>query len=100
MYKEGCEGCKLSQGHGEPPGGIIVELDGDWILNHYGDPEGFLGWMILQPRQHRMDLDKLTSEETNALGGNIQRVDKALHDYWHEEFPDDPYERTYVVYFF
>ena len=101
MYKESCEGCKLSRGHRESIGGII-KLDGDWILNHYGGAEGFLGWMTLQPRQHRMDFADLGPKEIKALGSNIQRVDKALGVYWNREdnFPDDPIKRIYVVYFF
>jgi diadenosine tetraphosphate (Ap4A) HIT family hydrolase len=99
MYKESCEGCKLSRGHRKSTGGII-ELDGDWILNHYGGAEGFLGWMTLQPRQHRMDLADLEPKEIIALGGNVQLVDKALRDYWNEKFPNDPIKRVYLVYFF
>ena len=54
--KKVCKGCELSKGNGDPPGGIIVKLDGGWILNHYGGSEGFLGWLALQPSCHRMEL--------------------------------------------
>lgn len=98
--KEVCKGCELSEGNGDPPGSIIVKLDGGWILNHYGGPEGFLGWLALQPKRHVMRLAKLNDVETSALGHNIKLVDKALTDYWIEHFSRDRLERVYIVYFF
>jgi diadenosine tetraphosphate (Ap4A) HIT family hydrolase len=100
MYKDGCKGCDLSKGHEKPLGGVIVELEGEWLLNHYGGQEGYLGWLALQPREHRIELHELTTEEANALGGNIKRIDKALRDYWEVHFPSDRIERVYIVYFF
>ena len=98
----GCAGCDISQGvHVDVnQRGGIVELDGNWILNHYGGSEGFLGWMALQPRFHRMELADLTPEEAAALGSNIQKVEAALRQYWLKNFPSDPIQRMYVVYFF
>jgi len=98
--KEVCKGCELSEGNGDPPGSIIVKLDGGWILNHYGGPEGFLGWLALQPKRHLMELAQLNEEETSHLGRNIQRVDMALRHYWAVHFPNDQLERVYSVYFF
>ena len=98
-YKDDCDGCKISQGLKERVGGII-ELEGDWILNHYSDEDTFLGRMALQPRYHRMELWELTTKEAATLGGNIQKIDIALRQYWSIRFPDDPIERVYVVYFF
>lgn len=100
MYKDGCKGCDLSQRHGKPRGGVVVRLAGQWLLNHYGDREGYLGWVALQPRQHKMELDELTAEEANALGRNIKRIHNALRDYWKAHFPSDRIERVYIVYFF
>jgi len=99
VYKSCCRGCKISQGIEELTGGII-ELDGNWILNHYSSEEGFLGWMALQPRFHRMELKDLTADETRALGGNIQNIDIALRQYWAIRFRDDLIQRVYLVYFF
>lgn len=98
--KKVCKGCELSKGNGDPPSGIIITLDGGWILNHYGGSEGFLGWLALQPRRHVMQLAKLNDDETTALGHNIKLVDKALTDYWSKRFPSDRLERVYIVYFF
>jgi diadenosine tetraphosphate (Ap4A) HIT family hydrolase len=95
-YKDGCEGCDISRTSILLPVGII-ELPGDWILNHYDGKEGFLGWMSLQPRYHRSELTDLTKDEIDLLGKNIQDVDRALHQYWSVKFPDDPIERIYVA---
>lgn len=97
-YEEGCKGCIRSQHKDDVLGGII-EMPGNWVLNHYAGDEGFLGWMALQPKYHRMALAELTDEELQALGGNLQRIDNLLTEYWQENFKDDV-ERVYVVYFF
>jgi len=99
ICRDDCEGCKISQGCRKPPGGIIG-LDGDWILNHYDGEEGFLGWMALQPRFHRMKLADLQSNELKTLGENIQKIDSALDAYWKTHFKNDPLQRVYVAYFF
>lgn len=98
-YKKGCKACDISQGNEQLAGGII-KLDKFWILNHYQGPEAFLGWLALQPSRHVMELSDLTKDELVALGPNIKRIDKALHTYWKNNFPEDPIERVYVVYFF
>lgn len=101
IYNNDCEGCAISQGIKQPRrGGGIIELDGNWILNHYGGDEGFLGWMVLQPRCHRMELTDLNTDEANALGKNIQDIDLALRQYWALQFQEDLIQRVYVVYFF
>jgi diadenosine tetraphosphate (Ap4A) HIT family hydrolase len=101
IYHNDCKACAISRRIEEPcRGGGIIELDGNWILNHYGGDEGFLGWMALQPRFHRMELTDLNSDEANALGKNIQKIDLALRQYWAIKFPTDPVRRVYVVYFF
>ena len=97
-YHENCIGCEFSQGIKIPTGGII-ELSGDWLLNLYGGEEGFLGWMALYPRYHRMELGELSTNEANSLGPNIQAIDHALQNYWKIHFPDDQLERNYVLFF-
>jgi diadenosine tetraphosphate (Ap4A) HIT family hydrolase len=100
VYRRNCKGCKRSKGIGEAPLGGIIELDNNWILNHYGGEEGFLGWMALQPRFHRMKLADLEVDELRTLGTNIKNIDSALQKYWSMHFKTDPIERVYVVYFF
>jgi len=101
-----CKGCKISKAsddpgprHAEPIGGAIKL--GGWVLNHYGGPEGFLGWMALQPYYHRMEYSELSSpEEVGELGGHLQWVSSSLEEYWKDTFPDDRLERVYVIYMF
>ena len=100
QYLDDCDGCKRSQGKLDPPPmGGIIELEDDWILNHFGGG-GFLGWLVLQTKFHRMDLAELCSQEIAAFGKNIQLIDKVLRLYWSEIYPDDPIERLYIIYFF
>jgi diadenosine tetraphosphate (Ap4A) HIT family hydrolase len=97
-YKDGCKGCDISREIERKPGGII-HFEGDWILNHYAGDEGFLGWMALQPRFHRMKFTDFTDDETKALGKNIQDINTALCEYWSIHFPKDPLEKLYMVCF-
>ena len=97
-YKKDCDGCNRSQGKDNVRGGV-VELKGDWTLNHYGGQEGFLGWMALQPRYHKMTIADLESDELSSLGDNIKKIDEALGSYWKICF-NDRLERVYVLYFF
>jgi diadenosine tetraphosphate (Ap4A) HIT family hydrolase len=99
MSQNHCRSCAISQGHEQPLGRIIVNLEGGWTLNHYGDKDSFLGRMALQPREHRMELADLTLQELEALGRNIQRIDLALTHYFDCHF-GDKVERVYIVYFF
>jgi diadenosine tetraphosphate (Ap4A) HIT family hydrolase len=98
-YADPCSGCEISQGLKSVPGGVI-KLPGDWVVNHYGGAEGFLGWLALQPRFHRMALSELTDRELQNLGPNIRSLDRGLSQYWRLRYPSDPVERVYVVYFF
>lgn len=99
IYMKGCKACKVSQGTLLRAGGNI-ELEGNWILNHYFGPEGFLGWMELRPKYHRMEFSELNEDEVRALGKNIQRIKLSLRNYWNYTFENDPIERVYIVYFF
>lgn len=98
-YADSCAGCKISQGLQHTDGGI-VKLSGDWIVNQYGGGEGFLGWLALQPRFHRMELSELTDAELRSLGPNVRDLDACLTQYWRLHYPKDRIKRVYVVYFF
>jgi hypothetical protein len=76
----------------------VVELEGDWVLNHYAGKGGYLGYLILQTKQHRAEFFELTSSETNTLGFNIQRINQCLRHYWSSKYPDDTVERVYIAY--
>jgi hypothetical protein len=98
-YSVNCQGCLTSQGLSDTPGGI-VSLPGGWIVNQYRAYQGFLGWLILQPRSHRDEIAELSSTELSALGGHLKSLDTVLRSYWRIAFPDDPIERVYFLYFF
>ena len=99
MYDDKCAGCARSQSKQVSAGGILP-LSGDWIANQYAGSEGWLGWLALQPRYHRMAISQLSDSEASALGKNIQILDGLLTQYWKHQFPKDPIERVYIVYFF
>ncbi|MCH7887028.1 MAG: hypothetical protein IIA58_03610 [Candidatus Marinimicrobia bacterium] len=95
-----CEGCQISRGENTEIKGRIISLDEYWVLNHYSSKQAFLGWLALQPRNHRMELTDLKREELIALGIHIQNIEMGLRQYWSIHFKDDLLERVYVVYFF
>jgi diadenosine tetraphosphate (Ap4A) HIT family hydrolase len=94
-----CIGCKIIKEGKGPAGGPVIHLEGSWTLNQYGGEEGFLGWLILQPAEHKGDITALTKEELRSLGENLKEIEKALKDYWFCNWQDDPIERLYVVSF-
>jgi hypothetical protein len=98
-YDSGCSGCRISQGLISKPGGLL-KLPGDWVANQYAGGEGYLGWLALQPRFHRMELGQLSTTELECLGPNISSLDGGLRAYWRLQYPSDPVEKVYVVYFF
>ena len=97
--KESCRGCNITEPQYQPIGGVI-EIGKYWLVNQYGGGEGFLGWLALQPREHRMQLEELSADEASEMGIAIQKVKKGLKDYWKEEWPEDQFDRVYVTYFF
>lgn len=100
-YAIDCCGCdrSLHKDEKKVPGGII-DLGDYWVLNHYCGKEGFLGWLALQPRYHRMSLGELKKPEAQSLGTNILKIHRGLDEYWSKAFPRDRLRRIYVVYFF
>jgi len=98
-YKPDCTGCRISQEKEEwlQQWGGIIKLDGGWVINHY--KIGFLGWVILQPDNHRENWAELDQEEASALGRNVQRIEKGMRQYWSLNFKSDLLGRVYVVYF-
>jgi diadenosine tetraphosphate (Ap4A) HIT family hydrolase len=99
MYDGKCKGCRLAHGLDIMPGGFIP-LGRFWMINHYGGSEGFLGWLVIQPRQHRMKLSELTDEELCEFGVHIKHVESELCQAWTKLRPNDNIERVYVALFF
>ena len=95
-----CTGCKYSRGRDEEGKKVqVVHLRGGWCVNHYRGGEGYLGWLALQPREHRCSIAKLTSKERTSLGQNIWDLDRAIAKYWARQF-QERIARLYFVYFF
>jgi diadenosine tetraphosphate (Ap4A) HIT family hydrolase len=99
-----CKGCQIGEmgndGKKHVPQGRIIAMKGGWVLNHSGEQKGnYLGHLILQPREHRVDINTLSDDEAEALGTNIRSVVRALKGYWKQEFAWDCLERVYAVYF-
>lgn len=99
MYDAKCRGCRLAHGLDTKVGGFIP-LGTYWMVNHCSRSEGFLGWLLMQPRQHRMGLSQFTAEELQEFGIQIKRLETALRQTWPKLQPDDPIERVYVTLFF
>jgi len=97
--KDSCRGCDIAQGKYRPVGGAFP-VSQHWILNQYWGGEGFLGWLALQPKEHRMQLEELSTQEAGEMGTAIQRVKKGLKACWKEMWPEDRFDRLYVTYFF
>jgi diadenosine tetraphosphate (Ap4A) HIT family hydrolase len=77
----------------------VLKLSENWTLNHYGGPEGFLGWLALQPARHIVTLGGLTPAEYNELGSQVFRIDAAMVEHWPTAF-GDVISRLYVAYFY
>ena len=98
-YDDNCAGCDISRGVDRPRGGVL-RLAGGWLVNQYGGSEGFLGWLALQPDEHRLALSALTTIEQRALGEHLVALDRALAAYWKHTFPADPLEQVYFTFFY
>lgn len=95
-----CTGCKFSRGHDERGEKVqVVHLPGGWCVNHYLGGERYLGWLALQPREHRCSIAELTNQERTSLGPNIWALDRAVSKYWPKRF-HERIARLYFVYFF
>jgi diadenosine tetraphosphate (Ap4A) HIT family hydrolase len=68
------------------------------MVNHYQNmQEGFLGWLVAQPVNHRMTFSDLTTGELEEFGVAMERLEKALTRAYDTMFPDDPVEIVYLV---
>jgi diadenosine tetraphosphate (Ap4A) HIT family hydrolase len=97
---EGCFCCKIAQGKGcgYQAREYVVELDGGWILNHYGERgNSYLGYLVLATKRHVEDIGGLSPEEAQALGTNIMSINSGLRRYWLDNF-DDLIEQIHVAY--
>jgi diadenosine tetraphosphate (Ap4A) HIT family hydrolase len=68
------------------------------MVNHYSnEKERFLGWLVVQPLQHRMRMSDLTVEELKDFGIMAQRIEDALVTTYNASHVDDKIEIVYLV---
>ncbi len=92
-----CKGCQISTGLTEVEGGAI-SLGSSWIVNHYQNKEErFLGWLVVQPIQHRTKSSEMTMHELEEFGIVTQRLESALTTAYNTLYVDDKVEIAYVV---
>jgi diadenosine tetraphosphate (Ap4A) HIT family hydrolase len=99
MYNKDCKGCQLALGKRNIAGGT-VDLGEYWMVNHYAGEEGFLGWLVMQPKEHFMELSEFAKKELEEFGIQLKRLEKAIQQVWKELKQDDSVERIYVILFF
>ncbi len=81
----------------ELEGGIIL-LGRHWMVNHYQDQnESFLGWLVMQPVEHRMTASEMTRPELEEFGVVSERLETALRRSLDAMVPDDPVGIVYLV---
>ncbi len=92
-----CKGCRRAAGLDVIDGGLIP-LGSHWIVNHHQDQkERFLGWLVVEPLQHRMRISELTIEELEEFGIVVQRLEGALTATYNALHIDDKIEIVYLV---
>jgi len=94
-----CECCKIIGGEGKGYQKVIVNMEGGWILNHFGvNNETYLGRLVLQTKRHCPDWGELCLKEATSLGMNIKRINDSLRQYWSKTYSKDPIELVHVAY--
>ena len=95
--QEYCRGCRRAAGMDDVGGGVIP-LGTHWMVNHYSNQkERFLGWLVVQPNQHRTRMSELTVEELREFGIIAQRIEDALVTTYNASHVDDMIEIVYLV---
>jgi diadenosine tetraphosphate (Ap4A) HIT family hydrolase len=67
-------------------------------VNHYSNrKERFLGWLVVQPIQHRMRMSEMTVEELKEFGIMVQKLEDAFVTTYNASHVDDKIEIVYLV---
>jgi diadenosine tetraphosphate (Ap4A) HIT family hydrolase len=78
--------------------GGVIPLGSRWMVNHYSNQsERFLGWLVVQPIQHRMRMSELTVGELKEFGIMAQRLEDTLFTTYNALYVDDKIEIVYLV---
>lgn len=92
-----CRGCGIRTGKEKLEGGFI-DVGKYWMVNHYQDQrDRFLGWLILQPIEHRMSASEMSPEELKEFGIASERVERALIQAYNIVYPTDKVEIVYLA---
>jgi len=78
--------------------GGVMPLGSHWMVNHYSNQkERYLGWLVVQPTQHRTRMSEMTVEELEDFGLVAQRLENALVSTYNSSHADDKIEIVYLV---
>jgi diadenosine tetraphosphate (Ap4A) HIT family hydrolase len=78
--------------------GGVISLGSHWMVNHYSNQkERFLGWLIVQPIQHRMNMSEMTVDELKEFGIMAQRLEDVLVTTYNALHADNKIEIVYLV---
>jgi hypothetical protein len=95
-----CTSCQWIRSPNEVTGGLLwVGKFRRWTVNHYGSDQAILGWLALQPVEHKLTLDELSGETLDDLGSALGSVQRAMRKVWRQKFPNDSLERIHTVSF-
>lgn len=77
--------------------GGVIPLGSHWMVNHYSDQkERFLGWLVVQPIQHRVRMSEMTIEELKEFGIVAQSLEDALVATYNASHVNDEIEIVYL----
>ncbi len=97
VANEHCRGCRRAAGMDDVDGGVI-RLGSHWMVNHYSNrEERFLGWLVIQPIQHRMRMSELTVAELKEFGIIVQKLEDWLVTTYNASHGDDKIDIVYLV---
>ncbi len=96
LQKRDCRGCLRASKQEKVEGGTIP-LGAHWTVNHYDDQDRFLGWLVVQPKEHRMKSSQMTLEETEEFGVVTSRLENALTKAYDRMCPHDKVKIVYLV---
>jgi diadenosine tetraphosphate (Ap4A) HIT family hydrolase len=95
-----CRSCQWIENPAEVVGGVLpVGKRSKWRVNHYQSGEAILGWLVLQPVEHKWTVDELSDETLDDLGSALGSVQRAMKRVWTAVFPDDLLERIHTTSF-
>ena len=93
-----CRSCGIRTGREKVEGGFI-QLGKYWMVNHYKGEDRFLGWLVLQPIEHRVGSSQMCEDELKEFGIVSERLEKVLIQVCNTMHPNDTVDLVYLVRF-